>query len=87
MAGLTKLDVLKSELARLRQQQLEATDKATYLGWTPGGTHCVQETSGPHGGTAERVVEAGWNGRLKSWILALLRPSTLLILRVKFPDA
>ena len=34
MAGLTKLDVLKSELARLRRQQLEATDKATYLGWT-----------------------------------------------------
>ena len=34
MADLTKIEVMKAKVAKLRQKQLEATDKATYLGWS-----------------------------------------------------
>ena len=34
MADSHKIHSLRAEVARLRQEQLTATDRVTYLGWT-----------------------------------------------------
>ena len=34
MAKSHKIHALRAEIARLRQEQLAATDRVTYLGWT-----------------------------------------------------